>query len=305
MLNQIVFFGSGPVAAKSLELLAQNFAVEAVITKPRPAHHKGDVPVLDVCERLGLQNIYSVSNKAETSKVFEETTFKSQLGVVIDFGIIIEQAVIDTFPLGIVNSHFSLLPEWRGADPITFSILSGQDRTGVSLMLINDKLDEGQLLAQAEYILPPDITTPLLTEALVDISDALLAEILPDYLAGNIEPQQQSEVTIASSSEPTYSRKLTKADGIIDWQKPAVVIEREIRAYAGWPRSLTTIGSADVVITKAHVEERSGIAGTVWMEDKQIGMFCRKGLLIIDSLIPAGKKEMSAQAFLAGYKPKT
>src|SRR5215203_4291228 len=134
-MESIVFFGSGPVAARSLELLAQNFEIEAVVTKPQPAHHKQPFPVLVVAKNLGLR-IFTPSGRSELSELFSKRPVASQLGVVIDYGFIVNQDVIDYFPLGIVNSHFSLLPRWRGADPISFSILSGDAETGVSLMLI-------------------------------------------------------------------------------------------------------------------------------------------------------------------------
>src|SRR5581483_1255847 len=113
MSETIVFFGSGPVAAKSLELLAQSFDIEAVVTKPRPPHHRGDVPVLDTVDRLNLP-LVEVSNKKELTDRIAHAHFTSHVAVLIDFGIIIPQEVIDAFPFGIVNSHFSLLPEWRG-----------------------------------------------------------------------------------------------------------------------------------------------------------------------------------------------
>lgn len=299
---KVVFFGSGPVAAKSLELLSAHCEIEAVITKPRPAHHKGDVPVLDVCETIAPARVLSVSNKQELSAAFAEQHFESRIGIVIDFGIIINQDVIDAFELGIVNSHFSLLPEWRGADPITFSILSGQDRTGVSLMIINDKMDEGELLAQADYDMPEGITTPVLTADLIELSDHALKEILPLYESGITKPANQLDATIAASNEPSYSRKLTKADSTLDWNKPATILEREVRAFIEWPRSRATIGTTDVIITAAHVSEIGGTAGTLYMEGKTLGMHTADGTLIFDKLIPLGKKEMPASAFLAGYK---
>src|SRR4051812_14202772 len=131
----IVFFGSGPVAAKSLELLAEYCNVEAVITKPQPEHHKEPFPVLTLAKKRDFK-VFTPVGKKELSDLFETKPVTSQLGIVIDYGFIINQDVIDYFPLGIINSHFSLLPEWRGADPITFAILSGQKETGVSLMLI-------------------------------------------------------------------------------------------------------------------------------------------------------------------------
>src|SRR5579884_2488504 len=143
----IIFFGSGPVAAESLKRLSENFSVEAVVTKPKPKHHKYDFPVIKIAEGLAL-NTLTVTDKASLTELFRERSFKSKVGVVIDFGIIIDKEVIDAFPLGIVNSHFSLLPLLRGADPISFAILEGHDKTGVSLMLINEALDEGPLLTE-------------------------------------------------------------------------------------------------------------------------------------------------------------
>lgn len=301
----IVFFGSGPVAADSLSRLLSDFTIEAVITKPRPAHHHGSVPVFELCEKHSLP-VHTPSNKSELSQLFTTHPFTSSLGIVIDYGIIINQDVIDAFPLGIVNSHFSLLPEWRGADPITFSILSGQAQTGVSLMLINDKMDEGPLLAQATYDLTSDITTPQLTKDLVLLSDAMLKEVLPHYLEGTATAQPQESVTFAASKESTYSRKLTKEDGNIDWTKPAAQIEREIRAFIDWPKSRARLGSIDVILTKAHVvPEEPGTTkpGEIEIRRESGTILVTTGAdsLSLDRLKPAGKQEMTAAAFLNGY----
>lgn len=297
----LVFFGSGPVAAKSLELLAENFQIEAIITKPQPAHHKEPFPVLQVAEKLGLK-IFTPTGKQALSDLFATKPVASKLGVVIDYGFIINQDVIDYFSLGIVNSHFSLLPEWRGADPITFSVLSGQKQTGVSLMLIVEKMDEGPLLAQAPYDLPPAITTPALTDDLIDVSNQCLKEILPLYFTGKTQPAPQEAVTIAASTIPTYSRKLTKQDGIIDWHKPAEQLEREIRAFLEWPKSRTTLGGKDLVITAAEVVDISGEPGDLLVDGKNLLIYCGAKALSIKKLIPAGKKEMPVEAFLAGYR---
>src|SRR5690606_13053936 len=121
----VVFFGSGPVAAKSLENMLPDFEIVAVVTKPKPAHHRGNFPVINVAENNNLP-LYRVTNKQELTELIRTKPFKSEVAILIDFGIIVSQEVIDYFPKGIINSHFSLLPEWRGADPITFAILSGQ-----------------------------------------------------------------------------------------------------------------------------------------------------------------------------------
>ncbi|HEY8999397.1 MAG TPA: methionyl-tRNA formyltransferase [Candidatus Saccharimonadales bacterium] len=293
--SPIVFFGSGPVAAESLRLLAQKAEIEAVITKPRAPHHRGDVPVITVAEALELP-VFTVSNRPELDRLIDGEAFKSRLGVLVDFGIIVSQKVIDSFPFGIVNSHFSLLPEWRGADPITFSILSGQRTTGVSLMLLTAGMDEGPILAYAEQEISETTTTPELTADLIKLSDMQLDAILPLYLDGSAVPLPQD-----SSIEPTYSRKLTKADGAIDWHKPAEQIEREIRAFIEWPKSYTKIGGLEVTVMRAHVVGAKGSPGTFTKQNGQLVAFCGEEALVIDEIKPAGKQKMTGQGFLAGY----
>ncbi|MET0779315.1 MAG: methionyl-tRNA formyltransferase, partial [Candidatus Saccharimonadales bacterium] len=281
----IVFFGSGPVAAESLRLLSENFTIEGVVTKPRATHHRGDVPVLGLAEKLGLP-IKTASDQHELDALFAKQPFKSRLAILIDFGIIVSQAVIDYFPLGIINSHFSLLPEWRGADPITFSILSGQKTTGVSLMLVTAGLDEGPLLSIGEYALSPTVTTPELTDDLVKLSNSLLNSVIPGYINGDITPAPQT----ITGREESYSRKLSKADSRLDWQKPAPVLEREIRAFTEWPKSRATFGTLDVILTRAHVIDVSGEPGTRVVINKLPVVYCGTQALAIDLLKPAGKK---------------
>ncbi len=302
MDEPIVFFGTGPVAARSLKLLAENFRVEAVITKPRPEHHHSSTPVLELAEELDLPIVFA-SNKNEVTERTAAAKFKSRLAVLIDFGIIVEQLTIDLFPLGIVNSHFSLLPQWRGADPITFALLSGQPKTGVSLMLLTAGMDEGPLIAVGEIDLTPDIDATELTARLIGLSDKLLTDMLPRYVSGEIIGATQEKVaaTVGYSAEPSYSRKLTKEDGILDWNKPAVQLEREVRAYAEWPKSRCVLAGHAVIITQARAEDGEGTPGSVWHSGKAFGIYTAKGVLMIDKLKPAGKGEMTAAAFLNGY----
>jgi methionyl-tRNA formyltransferase len=294
--SSIVFFGTGPVAAKSLELLAENFTIEAVITKPRPAHHRGSVPVLQTAEKLNLP-ILTASSKKDLDVLFMKKPVKSQLAVLIDFGIIVSQEVIDYFPLGILNSHFSILPDLRGADPITFAVLSGQKETGVSLMMLVPAMDEGPLVGYESYTLPEDIITPELTDELILLSDSLLKRHLPSVFSGEAVAQSQ-EVTGKTVS---YSQKLEKSDREIDWHKSASQIEREVRAYIGWPGSKTILGDLEVIITKAHVTKENSRPGEIQFDKKVLSVGCGKKSLAIERLKPAGKKDMDIAAFIAGY----
>ncbi len=294
----VVFFGSGPVAAASLERLIADspFAIEAVITKPNPPHHRGTAPVLELVQQHDL-TVHTPVNKAQLSELFESQTFTSPVGIVIDYGIIIGDDVIDSFDYGIINSHFSLLPEWRGADPITFSLLSGQEETGVSLMSIVAAMDEGPLLAQEKLVVQPDDNSITLTEKLIQLSHSMLQKYLPEYLDGSRSLQQQA-------GTPTYSRKLTKADGIVDWTKPAAAIEREVRAYYTWPKSTAQIGQHQVIVRKTVVSDTSDtsrLPGEYTATKQTLVVYCGEGALDIQVVQPLNKKEMPIAAFLAGY----
>lgn len=286
--TKIVYFGSGPVAALSLDRLSKFVTVEAVVTKPKPAHHRGNFPVIDVAKELNLP-VYTVSDKSELSNLISTRPFSSKIGVLVDFGIIVTKDVIEYFPLGIINSHFSLLPEWRGADPITFSILSGQPKTGVSLMLIDEGMDTGKLIAQRSLQINQSATSQTLTEKLIELSGDMLVSYLPKYITGEIKPLAQPHKECA-----TYSKKLVKFDGIIDLSKPAIQLEREIRAYIGWPKSTTVIAGKQVIITSAHVSKSS--------ENNELALKTSDGYLTIDSLKPANGKDMLASAFIVGHK---
>ena len=297
--NTIVFFRRGPVAAESLQLLYKNLQIEAVITKPRLPHHRGDVPVLDLAEKLQIRTL-EANDRQSLDKLFTEQRFSSKLGVLIDFGIIVSQTVIDYFPLGIVNSHFSLLPEWRGADPITFSILSGQKTTGVSLMLIVKNMDEGPLLAQATQEITPNMTTPELTRQLIILSHNLIVDAIPQYMSGHKQPYPQETTSIL----PSYSRKLTKEDGVVDWNKSAQTIKQEVQALIGWPKSKTRLGDLDIILTKVRVVNNSGKPGTINISNGTLVINCSEQAVEIDKLKPVGKQEMTGSAFLAGYRKR-
>lgn len=295
--EQIVFFGSGPVAAKSLQSLYEHFSIQTVFTKPAPSYHREEAPVARFAQEHSLNTCFITDRyELEDSIVNKNTQSDTRVGVLVDFGIIVPQTVINSFELGIVNSHFSLLPQLRGADPITFAILSGQRKTGVSLMLLVKAVDEGPLLAQETYDIRSDITTPELTEALVAVSNVMLNRSLPLYMSGQLSSVQQ-DVSI----QATYSRKLTKDDGILDWNKDAEQLEREIRAFASWPKSHATINGIETVITKSHVVALTGTPGTNDVINRQLVVHCSEKSLVIDKLKPSGKKEMRGEDFLRGY----
>jgi methionyl-tRNA formyltransferase len=132
---------------------------------------------------------------------------------------------------------------------------------------------------------------------LINLSNALLIDYLPKYVSGEVKLRLQPH-----PSRATYSRKLTKQDGLIDWRKSARQIEREIRAFTDWPKSQTKLVGKEVILLNTHVEDKTGPAGQVFTEAKKLGVYCGEAALIIDILKPAGKNKMTSQAFLAGHR---
>ena len=177
-------------------------------------------------------------------------------------------------------------------------------------MLLVKAMDEGPVISVGVYTFKGDETTPQLTNSLIDLSTALLRDSLEKYMNGTIKPTPQDKVaeSLGLDPTPTYSRKLVKEDGLIDWTKPASLLTREVRAYVGWPKSRVRLGSVDVIITKAlAVDEdvQNTNIGSIYTDDaKNLFVTCAEGSMQIIKLKPAGKKEMDIQAFLAGYKHK-
>ncbi len=165
-------------------------------------------------------------------------------------------------------------------------------------MLLVKAMDEGPLLAYSELSIDPEATNPSLSNELVELSHELLKDIVPRYLEGGVETQPQD----ITSREVSYSRKLTKEDGVIDWNKSADKIEHEIRAFIEWPKSHATLGNIELIITRAHViPTKITKPGSFKIENNGLLIECGENSLSVDKLKPSGKPEMSIQAFLAGY----
>ena len=236
-----------------------------------------------------------------TGKLKDLQPHKSKLAVLAAYGRIIPQSVLDQFPLGIINIHPSLLPQYRGPTPIEQAILDGVTKTGVSIMRLTAGMDEGPIYKQKTVHLTGQESKVELATRLQEIGAQLLMEVLPGIADGSLQPRQQPHPDRA-----TYSRLLTKEDDIIDWTKPAEQIEREIRAFSGWPKSRTTIADKELIITKAHAvpsndpDKKPGDIEI--LKDENIVMVeCGLGYICIDRLKPAGKNEMSAGEFIRGY----
>jgi len=303
MLNKILFFGNerlgtGVVTtAPTLQALIQaGYQITGVIVAQNELGQSRRARELEIAQ-VARQHTIPVLSPAKLIDMQPElAALGAEIGVLVAYGKIVPQSIIDIFPRGIINIHPSLLPLHRGPTPIESVILEAAQQTGVSLMHVTAAMDSGPVYAQTSVALSGDETKQNLADQLLNLGKDMLLEHLPAILEARLQPAAQDD------NRATYDKRLSKLASQLDWHKPAAQLEREIRAYAGWPRSRTTLAGAQVIITRAHAAEGNGTAGSLKLDNKQLGVQCDPGILIIDNLIPAGKKEMSASGFLAGYQ---
>lgn len=296
--TSIVFFGTGEVSLKTLQGIHPTIPVEAIITKPDLTSSSGKAvqPAVKTWATQHGIDCHQPANKGELSELFSAHNFSSRAGLVVDYGLIIPVGVIESFELGILNSHFSLLPKWRGADPITWSVLAGDTTTGVTIMQLEAGMDTGDILAVEQCDLAVNETTDSLTARLITISNKLLLEILPKLFAGKLTPKPQDH------AQATFSKKISKEEGEL---KPdehtAAELERQIRAYLGWPGSYITINGTLLTIKEVVVSQETAPLGKLTLREGKVLLGCKDDSLEVAQIQPAGKKQMDAKSFANGY----
>lgn len=259
----IVFIGTPDFAVSSLRrLAADGHVIAAVITQPdRPAGRGRRLalpPVKVAAEELGL-TVLQPSTLRDAEPLNTIRALQPEAIVAVAYGQILRQQLLDIPPRGVLNVHPSLLPRHRGASPIAGAILAGDDETGVSIMLMDAGMDSGPVLAQHRVPIGAFETTGTLTTSLAELGAGLLAETLPRWLTGEIDPQPQDE------SQATVTRLIRKQDGAIDWHLSAVEIWRRVRAYNPWPGAVTTLDGETLNVRRAWpIEDNTDkLAGTI------------------------------------------
>lgn len=305
--SRIIFMGSGEFAAGILKKLAvSDFCPTAVFTKEdKPVGRSQTLspsPAKIIATENGLKIFEPKSLKTnEAEKLIK--SLEPDLIIVADYGKIIPKNILDIPKFGALNVHPSLLPRHRGATPIQFTILLGDGQTGVTIILMDEKVDHGPIVAISDFKFKiSDLTHSELLKKLANWGGELLLETLPKWLAGKIKPVPQNE-TLA-----TYTKILTKEDGKINWQNPAEKIERQIRAFLNWPGTWTewkfNNKKLRLKIIKAEILEtnNSKIPGQVSaIEDGEMIVATGHGSLKISELQLEGKNKTTGREFLHGY----
>jgi methionyl-tRNA formyltransferase len=299
---RLAFLGTPSFAVPTLEaIVAAGHDVVAVVTQPDRPRGRGQQaaapPVKEAALRLGLP-VFQPERIRRPEAVEHLRGLALDAMVVVGYGQIIPQNVIDLPPLGIINVHASLLPKYRGAGPIQWAILNGETRTGVTTMRIDAGLDTGDMLLKAETEIGPEETAIELGKRLATMGAQLLVQTLPGLAAAAIVPEKQDP------AQATYAPLLKKEDGRIDWSRPAAAVHNQARGLQPWPGAYTTFRGQTLHVWRAGVRNQgSGVrdAGSI-LSLRPFVVQCGEGALELLEVQLEGRKRISASDFVNGQR---
>jgi methionyl-tRNA formyltransferase len=298
----VIFMGTPPFAVPSLVALAQRYQVVGVVTQPdRPARRGQKLtqsPVKKAALELGLCVLQPESLRSMEA-IAQLRDLEPEVMVVAAFGQILRPGVLDIPPSGVLNVHPSLLPRYRGASPIAGALLAGEEETGVTIMLMDEGMDTGPILAQHTVEIDAEDTTGSLEERLAALGAELLLDTLPRWLDGAIEALAQDD------SEATYTKPISNEDAVLDWVLPAAGIWYRIRAFNPRPGARTYWNGKLLKILRAHpVRNWKGREkpGEVVEVPNGVGVACGQGALALEEIQLAGKRAMGAEEFIRGQR---
>ncbi|PSW55657.1 methionyl-tRNA formyltransferase [Photobacterium leiognathi] len=296
---RIVFAGTPDFAARHLAaLLSSQHDVVAVYTQPDRPAGRGKKLTASPVKAIALENdipVYQPVSLRNEEAQQELAAIDADIMVVVAYGLLLPQEVLDTPRLGCINVHGSILPRWRGAAPIQRSIWAGDTETGVTIMQMDIGLDTGDMLKVATLPIEATDTSATMYEKLADLGPDALIDCLSDIADGTAVAVKQDD------EQANYAKKLSKEEALIDWTMDAAAIERCVRAFNPWPMSYFTVAEQNVKVWQTAVEaDNQGKApGTILSADKQgILVATGNGALRLISLQPPGKKAMSAADLL-------
>jgi methionyl-tRNA formyltransferase len=313
---RIIYMGTPYFAVPALDALVQGSApgvvlpggyeIVAVVTRPDKPAGRGREIAFSPVKQLALAHGLAVWQPGSLKKPENSAAlaaYHADLTIVAAFGQILPQIVLDQPRYGTLNIHASLLPKYRGPDPIAKAILQGDSETGVSIMLLDAGVDTGPVLLKRNITLTEDDTTGSLTLKLAELGAQALLEALPLWVASKIVPIPQNE------QQASHTRMLSKENGKICWDLSAAVLARQVRAYMPWPGSYTYWRGKLLKIITAHPISAeaavSGAPGTVSLREEAgqqvLAVTTGSGLLIISHVQLAGKRAMGVEEFLRGY----
>ena len=295
--------GTPEIAAVSLQMLIDGSdPVIGVVTQPDRPTGRGQQsrpsPVRRVAESRGIPVITPLKIR---DPVFCAAlrSWNPQIIVVVAFGRILPKSILDLSPGGCLNVHYSLLPKYRGAAPVTWTIINGEDKTGVSTMQLVEQLDAGPIYLQEEIQLDEHETTASLQAKLAPLGGRLLLKTIRGLKSNSLQPQCQDEACV------TFAPMIKKEDGLVDWTQPAVCIERRVRAFNPWPSAYTQLNGKLLKIHRATPIQtnRSGNPGEIIRADTGgFWIATGRGTLSLEEVQLENKKRVPGVEFIKGAR---
>ena len=292
---RIIFMGTPDFSVPVLEALvdAGHDVVAVYSQPPRPAGRgKKDrpSPVQSKAEALGLTVRYPISVRTDEA-LAEFQALNADIAVVVAYGLILPQSILDAPKRGCLNIHASLLPRWRGAAPIHRAIMAGDGETGVCIMQMEAGLDTGPVLSRHTVSIGESKTTQQLHDRLSDIGATAIVDALAQLDQLDAQPQPDDGVT--------YAAKIEKSEAAIDWSKPAIEVDRLVRGLSPFPGAWFEMNGTRVKVLGSTLVEHSGTAGCVL--DDELTVACGEGAIRLTKLQRAGKSAQDAEQFLNGW----
>jgi methionyl-tRNA formyltransferase len=298
---KIIFAGTPDFAVPALQMLIDSeHEICAVYTQPdRPAGRGRKLsagPVKTLALSAGIP-VFQPETLKEEESLKQLALFNANLMVVVAYGLILPQAVLDIPEQGCINIHGSLLPRWRGAAPIHRALMAGDEKTGVTIMQVVKKLDAGDMLHKEECLITAESTSSDLHDKLANLGAIGLKKVLAQIEVGSLLAEKQDESLV------TYAEKLEKSESVLDWTLPAVEMDRKITGLNSWPVAQTLCQGKVLRIWKSSVaeDESNQPPGTVRLHDKRMSVATAKGVLDILEVQVPGKKRMDILAFLNAH----
>ena len=296
---RIAFMGTPDFAAPVLaELLAAGHEIAAVYTRaPRPSgrgHRLKPSPVHQFAQAHGLLVRTPKSFRAEEERA-AFAALDLDVAVVVAYGLILPQAVLDAPRFGCINLHASLLPRWRGAAPIQRAIMAGDEHTGVQVMRMEAGLDTGPVLLSETVAIAPDDTAGSLHDRLMHVAAQLGPRALAALERGALAETPQAEEGV------TYAEKITAEEARIDWSRPAAAVDAHIRGLSPFPGAWFSAGETRVKALLSRPAEAAGAPGDILQADDRLVVACGEGAVELLTLQRSGKRAQDAQTFLRGF----
>lgn len=296
-----VFMGTPDFAVGTLQgLIDAGVDLVGVYTQPDRPKGRGKKlappPVKQLAQEYNIP-VFQPQKLRAPEAVAELQELAPDLIIVVAYGQILPQSVLDIPRFSCINVHASLLPKYRGAAPINKAIIDGETVTGITTMLMDAGLDTGDMLVKKSLEIGPDETAGELHDRLAVLGRQTMEETLQQVLNGSLDPQKQND------EESTYAPMMKKEDGLIDWTLPAQEIHDRVRGLAPWPGAFSALAGETLKIARTEVVEGAGQAGTVIAANENgVDVACGDGVLRIGALQLPGKKMLLAADFLRGHQ---